>query len=76
VGEKGGYGNQRPCGPQTHGPDRIKEIAKTNADLAAGLHAAMDMMVTQSETLRKEIEKFRTEQGNGERRLPVTRQGL
>jgi len=34
------------------------------------------MMVTQSETLRKEIEKFRTEQGNSERRLPVTRQGL
>ncbi len=40
---------------------RIKEIAKKNADLAAGLQAAMDTMVAQSETLRKEIEKFRTE---------------
>jgi len=40
--------------------ERIKQIAKSNADLAAGLQAAMDMMVTQSETLRKEIEKFRT----------------
>jgi len=39
--------------------DRIKQIAKSNADLAAGLQAAMDMMVTQSETLKSEIEKFR-----------------
>jgi len=40
--------------------DRIKEIAKSNADQAAGLNIAMDVMVTQTETLKKEIEKFRT----------------
>ena len=40
--------------------ERIKEIVKANADLAAGLHGAMDVMAAQSETLRKEIEKFRT----------------
>jgi len=40
--------------------DRIKEIAKGNADLATGLHAAMDTMASQSGTLKKEIEKFRT----------------
>jgi copper homeostasis protein CutC len=40
--------------------DRIKEIAKANADLAAGLHVAMDVMAAQSGTLNKEIEKFRT----------------
>jgi methyl-accepting chemotaxis protein len=40
--------------------DRIKEVANANADLAAGLHIAMDVMATQSETLKKEIEKFKT----------------
>jgi methyl-accepting chemotaxis protein len=40
--------------------DRIKTIAKANADLAAGLHVAMDVLASQSEALKKEIEKFRT----------------
>lgn len=40
--------------------DRIKEIARSNADLSTGLNASMDMMVGQSEGLKKEIEKFRT----------------
>ncbi len=40
--------------------ERIKEIAKANADLAGGLHVAMDVMATQSDMLKKEIEKFRT----------------
>jgi methyl-accepting chemotaxis protein len=40
--------------------DRIKGIAKANADLAAGLHVAMEVMASQSEALKKEIEKFRT----------------
>jgi methyl-accepting chemotaxis protein len=39
--------------------DRIKEIAKSNADLSAGLNIAMDVMLTQTETLKKDIEKFR-----------------
>jgi methyl-accepting chemotaxis protein len=39
--------------------DRIKEIAKSNADLSAGLNVAMDVMLTQTETLKKDIEKFR-----------------
>lgn len=41
--------------------DRIKEIARSNADLAAGLNVAMDVMVKQTESLTKEISKFRTE---------------
>jgi len=41
--------------------DRIKEIAKANADQAAGLNNAMDVMFKQSTTLKKEIEKFRVE---------------
>lgn len=40
--------------------DRIKDVAKSNANLGAGLNNAMDVMVTQTETLKKEIEKFRT----------------
>jgi methyl-accepting chemotaxis protein len=40
--------------------DRIKEIAKSNADLAEGLHAATDVMASQSELLKREIGKFRT----------------
>jgi methyl-accepting chemotaxis protein len=40
--------------------DRIKEIAKANAELATGLHSAMDAMAAQSGSLEKEIEKFRT----------------
>jgi methyl-accepting chemotaxis protein len=40
--------------------ERIKDIAKSNAELAAGLNIAMDVIVTQSETLNKEISKFRT----------------
>jgi len=39
--------------------DRIKEIAKSNADLSVGLNNAMDVMVKQTETLKKDIEKFR-----------------
>lgn len=41
--------------------DRIKEIAKANADQAAGLNNAMDVMFKQSTMLKKEIEKFRVE---------------
>jgi methyl-accepting chemotaxis protein len=40
--------------------EQIKHIARDNADLAAGLHIAMDVMANQSEALKKEIEKFRT----------------
>ena len=40
--------------------DRIKEIAKANAGLASGLNIATDVMARQSETLKKEIEKFST----------------
>jgi methyl-accepting chemotaxis protein len=40
--------------------DRIKAVAKANADLAAGMHVAMDVLASQSEALNKEIEKFRT----------------
>jgi len=40
--------------------DRIKEIARSNADLATGLNAAMDVMAVQSESLNKEIGKFKT----------------
>jgi methyl-accepting chemotaxis protein len=39
--------------------ERIKEIAKTNADLAEGLNKAMDVMATQSSRLKKEIGKFK-----------------
>jgi methyl-accepting chemotaxis protein len=39
--------------------DRIKDIAKSNADLSVGLNIAMDVMVKQSESLKKDIEKFR-----------------
>ena len=39
--------------------DRIKEIAKSNADLSVGLNNAMDVIVKQTETLKKDIEKFR-----------------
>jgi methyl-accepting chemotaxis protein len=39
--------------------DRIKEIAKANLDMAAGLNVAMDVMSRQSGALSKEIEKFR-----------------
>jgi methyl-accepting chemotaxis protein len=41
--------------------ERIKEIARSNADLAAGLNVAMDVMVKQAESLTKEISKFKTE---------------
>jgi len=40
--------------------DRIKDIARSNADLATGLNAAMDVMAKQSESLNKEISKFKT----------------
>ena len=40
--------------------DRIKEIARANADLAAGLHVAMDVIAVQAGSLNKEIEKFKT----------------
>ncbi len=39
---------------------RIKEIARANADLAAGLHLAMDVLTGQTGALNKEIEKFKT----------------
>jgi len=41
--------------------ERIKEIAKTNADLAAGLSVSMEVMAKQSGALKKEIEKFKTD---------------
>ncbi len=40
--------------------DRIKEIARANADLAAGLHVAMDVIAGQAGSLNKELEKFKT----------------
>jgi methyl-accepting chemotaxis protein len=40
--------------------ERIKGIAKANAELAAALHDAMDTAASQSESLKKEIEKFKT----------------
>ena len=49
--------------------DRIKEIAKTNLDTAAGLNVAMDVMSKQSGTLAREIAKFKMETARkGERR--------
>ncbi len=39
--------------------ERIKEIAKANADLASGLNRAMEAMAAQSAQLGKEIEKFK-----------------
>jgi len=39
--------------------ERIKESARSNADLASGLNVAMDFMVGQSEMLSKEITKFK-----------------
>jgi methyl-accepting chemotaxis protein len=41
--------------------ERIKEIARSNADIAAGLNVAMDVMAKHSESLNQEISKFRTE---------------
>jgi len=41
--------------------DRIKGIAHANAEQAAGLNSAMDVMFKQSATLKKEIEKFRVD---------------
>jgi methyl-accepting chemotaxis protein len=43
-----------------HAIERIKVIAKSNADLAAGLNVSMQVMAGQSESLKKEIEKFKT----------------
>lgn len=40
--------------------ERVKEIAKSNADLSAGLNVATDVMAKQSGSLKKEIGKFRT----------------
>lgn len=40
--------------------ERIKDIARSNADVAAGQNVAMDVMFKQSETLIKEIAKFKT----------------
>ncbi len=39
--------------------ERIKEIARANADLAAGLNKAMEAMAAQSTQLGKEIQKFK-----------------
>ncbi len=40
--------------------ERIKDIARSNADLAAGQNVAMDVMFKQSESLNREISKFKT----------------
>jgi methyl-accepting chemotaxis protein len=40
--------------------ERIKEIAKSNADLAMGLNSAMETMARQSSLLGNEIGKFKT----------------
>ena len=40
--------------------ERIKEIAKTNTVQALRLNNALDVMITQSELLQKEIEQFKT----------------
>jgi methyl-accepting chemotaxis protein len=50
--------------------DRIKEIAKSNADLASGLNVAMDVMAKLSTTLKKEIEQFKTGQEGTRNLLP------
>jgi methyl-accepting chemotaxis protein len=39
--------------------DRIKEIARTNAERVAGLNTATDVMSKQSGILKGEIEKFK-----------------
>ncbi len=39
--------------------ERIKEIAKNNVEMAAGLHSAMDVMSNQAGVLNREIEKFK-----------------
>ncbi len=41
--------------------DRIKEIAKSNAEMVSGLNAAMDVMSRQSAVLSGEIGKFKIE---------------
>jgi methyl-accepting chemotaxis protein len=40
--------------------ERIKQIAKENANQAAGLNIAVDIMADQTGLLKREIEKFRT----------------
>lgn len=40
--------------------ERIKDIAKGNANQAARLNSALEVMIAQSEMLQKEIEKFKT----------------
>ena len=40
--------------------ERIKDIAKANSLQAGKLNSALEVMITQSEMLQKEIEKFRT----------------
>jgi methyl-accepting chemotaxis protein len=40
--------------------ERIKDIARSNADVAAGQNVAMDVMFKQSQSLTKEISKFKT----------------
>ena len=42
-----------------HEIERIKEIAKNNVEMAAGLHSAMDVMSNQAGVLNREIEKFK-----------------
>jgi methyl-accepting chemotaxis protein len=39
---------------------RIKEIAKANTDEVGRLHNALEVMIEQSEMLKKEIAKFKT----------------
>jgi methyl-accepting chemotaxis protein len=39
--------------------DRIKQIAKENANQAAGLNIAVEIMADQTGLLKREIEKFR-----------------
>ncbi len=51
--------------------ERIKEIAKSNADLASGLNVAVDVMAKLSAGLNMEIEQFKTEQAR--KQLPGDR---
>ncbi len=46
--------------------ERIKEIAKGNADKASGLNEAMEVIAAQSNTLKREIDKFKTESAETE----------
>ena len=54
--------------------ERIKDIAKSNADLASGLNVAMDVMAKLSFGLKTEIDQFKTNQSSqSQKQLPTDR---